>query len=254
MKRLCAALSFLTVIPLPAVCRHTEQDLTKSVAFFPLVGLLIGLSAAGICMSLKGVFPPLVIAVILVGWLVVVQGGLHPDGLADTADGFLSHHGRERVLSIMRDSHIGAFGSLAIMGILALKVAALASLPHEYCIKAVLITPLVGRCIMVFMLNFSPPARTDGLRNLFYRDRTVWQSVKESIGTTIILLGGVWFTAEFVGLFAGVVVVVTMILFVYWCKRRIGGITGDTLGAANEITEMLVLLVLCTQWATTFHI
>jgi len=250
MKRLCAALGFLTVMPLPAACRHTEWDLMGSVAFFPLVGLLIGLSAAGICVMLEGVFPPLVLAVLLVGWLAMVHGGLHLDGLADTADGFLSHHGRERVLAIMRDSHIGAFGCLAMGGILALKVTALVSLPQEYRMKAIFLAPLVGRCIMVPMLGFLPPARMDGLASFFHRDQTVWRSVGESMAAMVVLLGAAWLTMGFAGLLAAVVVMATIGLFVYWCWRRIDGITGDTIGAANEIAEMLVLLVLCGQWAT----
>nr|VFJ47500.1 MAG: cobalamin-5'-phosphate synthase [Candidatus Kentron sp. FW] len=249
MKRLCAALGFLTVMPLPTVCRHTKSDLLGGVAFFPLVGLLIGLSAAGIYLAFQGIFPPLVLAVILVGWLAMVHGGLHLDGLADTADGFLSHHGKERVLEIMRDSHIGAFGCLAIGGILALKVAALASLPGEYHVQAIFLAPLAGRCIMVPMLGFVPAARTDGLGKLFSRDHSHWKSVGESTGAIAILLGVGWFIAGLAGLFAGAAAAVAVVLFVYWCKRRIGGITGDTMGTANEIAETSVLLMLCAQWA-----
>nr|VFK45015.1 MAG: adenosylcobinamide-GDP ribazoletransferase [Candidatus Kentron sp. TC] len=246
MKRLCAALGFLTVMPLPTVCRHTERDLIGSVAFFPLIGLFIGLSAAGMHLALEDIFPPPVLAVLLVGWLAIVHGGLHLDGLADTADGFLSHHGRERVLTIMRDSHIGAFGCLALGGILALKVAALVSLPDEYRIEAIFIAPLAGRCLMAPMLDLLPPARIDGLGNLFHRERTI-RRVLESMGAMVILLAMAWFTVGFPGLFAVAIVVAVMILFAYWCKRRIAGITGDTLGAASEIAEMLVLLVLCAQ-------
>nr|VFK60260.1 MAG: cobalamin-5'-phosphate synthase [Candidatus Kentron sp. UNK]VFK68400.1 MAG: cobalamin-5'-phosphate synthase [Candidatus Kentron sp. UNK] len=278
MKRLYAALGFLTVMPLPAVCRHTERDLAGSVAFFPLIGFLIGLSAAGAQLALEDVFPPLVLAMLLIGWLAMMHGGLHLDGLADTADGFLSHHGRERVLEIMRDSHIGAFGCLAMGGVLALKVAALASLPNEYWVQAILFAPLAGRSLMVPMLNLLPPARADGLGNLFtYRknikdsgrssaqtkapplsalarsanifhgEKTI-RGLLESMGAMAVLLAVAWFTLGFAGLFATAVVVASMLLFVYWCQRRIGGITGDTLGAANEIAEMLVLLTLCTQW------
>ena len=247
VKRLCAALGFLTVIPLPGACLPTERDLTGSVAFFPLVGLLIGLSAAAVCMALENVFPPMVLAVLLTGWLAMVHGGLHLDGLADTADGFFSHHGRERVLAIMRDSHIGAFGCLAIGGILALKVAAIASLPDGYLMKAIFLSPVMGRAIMVPMLDFLPPARTDGLGSLFYRDRSIRQSVAESMAAMVISLTAAWLLLGFAGLLAGAVVVLAMALFVYWCWRRIGGITGDTMGAASEISEALVLLVLCAQ-------
>ncbi|MBT8420259.1 MAG: adenosylcobinamide-GDP ribazoletransferase [Gammaproteobacteria bacterium] len=247
MKLPCAALGFLTVLPLPGMCRHTEKDLIRSVPFFPLVGLLIGISAAGIAFVLEGVFPPLVLAVLLVGWLAMVHGGLHLDGLADTADGFLSPHGRERVLGIMRDSHIGAFGCLVIGGVLALKVAALASLPDGYRMEAILLAPLAARCIMVPMLDFLPPARSDGLGHLFFRHiyqgEHRWLLVSESIGAMIVLFGAAWILAGVVGLIAGTVAMATTVLFAWWCWRRIGGRTGDTVGAASEFAEMLVLVV-----------
>nr|VFK80822.1 MAG: cobalamin-5'-phosphate synthase [Candidatus Kentron sp. SD] len=251
MKRLCAALGFLTVMPLPAACRHTERDLIGSVAFFPIVGLLIGLSAVGIHMAMEDLFPPPVLAVFLAGWLGVAHGGLHLDGLADTADGFLSHHGKERVLAIMRDSHIGAFGCLAIGGALALKATALGSLSEAYFMKAVFIAPLAGRAIMVPMLNFLPPARTDGLGSLFHRNCGIWQSSAESMAAMAILAAAAWFAGGFAGLLSAAMAVASVALFVAWCQRRIGGITGDTMGAASEIAETMVLLVLCAQWSAT---
>ncbi|VFM94917.1 MAG: cobalamin-5'-phosphate synthase [Candidatus Kentron sp. G] len=246
-KRFLAALGFLTVMPLPGVHRHTQTDLIDSVPFFPLVGLLIGLSAAGIAFLAGEFFPGLVLAVLLVGWLAMVHGGLHLDGLADTADGFLSPHDRERILVIMRDSRIGVFGCLAIGGILALKVAALASLPNEYRMKALLLAPLVARCVMVLMLDLLPPARPDGLGRLFYRhlhhDDAGWKPALESIGAVAIILAAGWIIASAAGLVAGMAVMVAMVLFGAWCRRRIGGRSGDTVGAASEIAEMLVLVV-----------
>ena len=236
-------MGFLKVMPLPAVCRHTEEDLVRSVPLFPLVGLLIGLTAAGIAAVFESVFPSLVLSVILVGWLAATHGGLHLDGLSDTADGFLSHHGRDRVLKIMRDSQIGAFGCMAIGGVLALKVAALASLSGEHRMNAVLLAPLVGRCIMAPMLGFLPPARPDGLGCLFSRRRPVW----ESAWTVGLLMGAAWLTARLAGLIAGFAAMTATAAFAYLCKRRIGGATGDTVGAASEIAEAMVLLALSAQ-------
>jgi len=248
LRRLWAAVGFLTVLPLPAFCQHTEQDLVRSVSLFPVIGLLVGLSSAGLALGLASLFPPLVLAVILVGWLAVVHGGLHLDGVADTADGFLSHHGRDRVLDIMRDSHIGAFGSLAMGGVLALKVAALASLPPAYYLEAVLLAPVLGRCVMVPMLGFLSFARSDGLGLLFLREGPGWRPILESTLAMTILVGTAWLTVGIAGLVAGAVVVMVTALFAYWCRRRIGGITGDTVGAASEIAEMVVLVTLSVQF------
>ena len=243
MKRFWVAIGFLTVMPLPAFCRHSEDDLVHSVPFFPFVGLLIGLSTAGITILLDNVFSPHVLSVLLVGWLALIHGGLHLDGLSDTADGFLSPYGRDRVMEIMRDSRIGVFGCLAIVGILALKVAAIASLSDESRIMAVLLAPIAGRCVMVPMLGFLPSARPDGLGSLFSRRRSSW----ESVWAVAFMLGAAWLTFRLPGMIAGFAVIVVLASFAYLCQRRIGGSTGDTFGAASEIAETVVLLALSAQ-------
>jgi adenosylcobinamide-GDP ribazoletransferase len=243
MKRFWAAVGFLTVMPLPSVCRHTQKDLVQSVPLFPIIGLLIGLSAAGIAALLDSIFQTLVSSVILVGWLALTHGAFHLDGLSDTADGFFSHHGRDRVLEIMGDSHVGAFGCLAIGGILAIKVAALVSLPAEGRVKAALLAPLAGRCIMAPMLFFLPPARPDGLGRLFGGHRPFW----ESLWAAAFLMVAAWFTARVAGLIAGFSVMTVTAAFGFLCKRRIGGNTGDTVGAASEIAEAVALLTLSAQ-------
>ncbi len=243
MRRFRVAMGFLTVLPLPALSQHRSEDLAQSVTFFPVVGLLIGLSAACIAALLDGVFPAFVLSVLLVGWLAGVHGGLHLDGLGDTADGFFSPYGRDRVLAIMRDSHIGAFGCMAIGGILALKVAAIASLTGDHRLGAVLLAPLAGRCIMAPMLGFLPSARPEGLGQLFCRHRSAW----ESVWTTAVLIGAAWLTARLAGLIAGVAVMTATVSFAFVCKRRIGGATGDAVGASSEIAEAVVLLALSAQ-------
>lgn len=249
MKRFLAALGFLTVLPLPAAWRGEEGDLSRSVWFFPVVGLLIGLLTAGIAELLEEVFPPLVLSVLLVIWLEAVHGGLHMDGLSDTADGFLSPHGRERVLEIMKDSRIGAFGCMAICGALALKTAALFSLPADLQIKAVLMAPLAGRCAMVLMMVFLRPARKEGLGSFFSRSRSPW----EAIGA-MILLGAVgWCAAGSASLFIAAAVLIVTGLFGWACRRRIGGYSGDTVGAAGEIVETATLLIFSINLSLPFR-
>jgi adenosylcobinamide-GDP ribazoletransferase len=231
-------MGFLTVMPLPAACRHTEEDLVRSVPFFPVVGLLIGLSAAGICVALNGVFPKSVFSVVLVGWLAVTHGGLHLDGLGDTADGFLSPNKKERVLEIMRDSRLGVFGCLAIWGGLALKSAAVFSMAEEVCIKALIFAPLAARSIMVTMLGVLPPVHSNGLGRLFSPRRKAW----ESVWAITVMMGAGWVAAGFAGFIVGSAVITVTVAFVFTCRKRIGGFTGDTIGAAGEIAETAALL------------
>ncbi len=243
MKRLWAALGFLTLLPMPAAWLPKEEDLEGSVPFFPLVGLLIGISTVGISASFEQIFPPLVLAVILVIWLSVAHRGLHIDGLSDTADGLLSHRSREQILEIMHDSRIGVFGCLAIASDLILKIAALASLSPEQRMKAVLLAPLAGRCAMVPLLDFLPYVRQEGLAAPFCRGRAAW----ESWVAITALLATAWLLAHWAGVIAGVVTLAALAALAIWYKTKLGGITGDTLGAASEIAETLVLIVLCAQ-------
>lgn len=238
--RFWAALRFLTILPLPAVCRQTEEDLVRSVPFFPLIGLLIGLFVAGCSLLFGALFPPGVAAVLSVALLAVAHGGLHLDGLADTGDGFFSHSKRERVMEIMRDSRIGAFGCLALAGVLALKVAAVASLSGPHLVRALLLAPLAGRCVMVPMLVFLPSARPDGLGYLFSRGRSAWEAI-----WAVVLLGVcAWLTAGVAGLIAAGAMSLGSVAFAALCSRKIGGFTGDTLGAASELAEMVMLVAL----------
>jgi len=240
MKRFFAALGFLTAMPLPGGRRHSAEDMAGSVPFFPLVGLLIGLSAAAFAVCFEHVFPPLLLSVMLVLWLEGVSGGLHLDGLGDTADGFLSHRSRERILEIMRDSRIGTFGCLAIFGVLALKIAAFASLPGERRWVAALLAPLAGRCGMVGMLGLMPCARPEGLGALFCRHRPAW----ETLWAAAVVLAAAALTAGRAGTIAVAAAVAAVSVFAACCRRKIGGITGDTTGASSEIAETVVLVVL----------
>ncbi len=243
MKRLLAGIEFLKIVPLPAICRHTEKDLVRSVPFFPLVGLLIGLPAAGISIIFDGFFPPMVISVFITAWLVVAHGGLHLDGIGDTADGFFSHNSLDRVMEIMRDNSIGAFGCVAIMGILAFKIAAIGSMSCEHRTMAVLLAPIAGRCVMVPMLSFLPSARPDGLGHLLSQGRSVF----ESFWVLFFFLAASWIAARFAGLIAAAAVIITTVLFACFCMLRIKGTTGDTIGASSEIAETVILLVLSIQ-------
>lgn len=238
--RLWATLRFLTILPLPALCRQTEEDLVRSVPLFPLAGLLIGFFAAGCALVSGALFPPAVAAVLSVALLAVAHGGLHLDGLADTGDGFFSHCARERVMAIMRDSRIGAFGCLTLAGVLALKVAAVASLSGPHLARALLLAPLAGRCVMVPMLVFLPSARLDGLGHLFSQGRSAWEAL-----WAVALLGAcVWAAAGVAGVIAAGAAGVATVAFAALCRRKIGGFTGDTLGAASELAEMVMLVAL----------
>lgn len=240
LGRLWAAIGFLTILPLPTFCRHTEDDLPRSVPLFPVMGLFIGGVVGGCAYLTSGLLPPFVAVVTYVILLVIVHGGLHVDGLADTGDGFFSHRKKERILEIMRDTRIGTYGCLTVVSVLALKVAGLASMPADVWAKSLFVAPLAGRCSMVLMLVMLPSARPDGMGLLFKRGRSFW----EVLWALSVLLVAAWLLLQWRGLIAIGAVLVCNVAFMGLCQRKINGFTGDTLGALSELSEALTLVTL----------
>ena len=246
MKSLFAALQFLTVIPLPGGKKIGEQEIAGSLPFFPVVGLVIGLVAAAGDFVFAALFPPGIAAVLTVLLFVLITGGLHLDGLADTADGIFSVRDRERMLAIMRDSRIGTMGVLAIVFVIALKIAALAPLAHVQRLGIILFMPIAGRTAMLLMLTALPYARKDGgLASLFIRRRSWLHPAFALIFLMIsgwLLTAGGWLPTPETGLILITSGVATAALVTAWVYGKLGGFTGDTVGAAAEITETVVAL------------
>jgi adenosylcobinamide-GDP ribazoletransferase len=240
MKPLLAAWRFLTVVPLPGTWGTAEEDLARSVRWFPLVGLLLGVAAAALGYGLTLVAPPAVVAAAMVVILVSFSGGLHLDGLADTADGFFSSRSRERILEIMKDSHTGAMGVMAIVCVLLLKFAALSSLPPGRLWAAALLMPLAGRSALVMHMALLPYARPSGLGAIFYR-QNARRAAFWAAGVLALVAGGLLGIRGLAVWAACVAVVFVLSAYAY---RKIGGATGDTLGAVCEVVEIVPALVL----------
>jgi len=242
MKRLIAALQFLTVCPFVSRVACDERDIGRSTPWFPLVGLMIGAVVLLLDRGMSALFPPLLSSVIAVVALLAASGGLHVDGLSDTADGFLSSRPRERMLEIMRDSHTGAMGVLGIVCVFSLKAAALASAPASLRWPALLLMPFAGRCSMVIQMALLPYARTGGLCSVF-----VQNARRSDVILTLVILGAVgWLTGGLFGLYSVGVSVTAIAIFSLWCRSKIGGFTGDTLGAGCELVELMPALVAAT--------
>lgn len=243
MKPLLAAIAFLSVAPLPARWRAGEADLARSLPCFPLVGLLFGAAAALLACALESVLPPAPAGVLLIIGLAAFSGGLHVDGLADTADGFFSSRSKERILEIMRDSRTGAMGAAAVVSVLALKFSAVAALPSGWCARAAFLMPLAGRCSLLLAMAWLPYAREGGgLASVFGAARP-WHAV----WAAGLLGASSWIAAGWRGLAAAALSILAAGLLSLWSWRKIGGFTGDTLGATCEIVEAVPPLVLASQ-------
>ena len=244
MRSFIAALRFLTILPLPGTYGSQERDLPGSVWFFPVVGLLLAAVAGAFALIVQEhVLPrwPGAVATAIV--LLALSGGLHLDGLSDTADGFLSSRRRERVLEIMKDSHVGAMGVLAIVCTLLLKTASMAEFAWDQLWPRVVLMVLAGRCMMMLQILLLPYARGEGgLGAAFFVPRSWRVRLTGVIYAIGVLAAAAWFLQRLAGLVVVAIVVVVTLLFAALCRRKIGGGTGDTVGATCELAETFTAL------------
>ena len=236
-----AALRFLTIVPLAWRCEQDGRFFAASLAWFPVIGLLIGLAGAVLISCLMPFFPPSVLAMAVIVLMAGASGCLHLDGLADSGDGLLSARSRERILEIMRDSRSGAMGVIAIVVVLLGKFAALSSLKGSTLIFTLIAMPLAGRCAIVLTMACLPYARQgEGLGQLFYSPSTRLTALWALIFLAALLACGGWRMS----LTVLIAILITVLLFSLWCRAKIGGATGDTLGAVCELTEMMVAVAM----------
>jgi len=235
MKSFLAAMAFLTRSPVGRLAVFDAKDVAHSSGWFPVIGLLLGAIYAAAAILLKNHLPLNVVAVLLVTLDALATGALHFDGLADTADGFGGGKTREDVLRIMRDHAIGSYGALALATLVALKVTAYAELLKESDWIAVILAPTLGRWSILLLtatLPYARPAASPiegmGKRSL------IW-------GTLVILAAIVAASSTRAWIALAAVALVTA-AFGFYCRRRIGGITGDTLGANLQLCESAALL------------
>ena len=226
------AVGLLTIVPVPAATSRDTSRLGRAAAFFPLVGLLLGAAAAALDAGLRQVLPISVASAIVLVVLALATGGLHLDGLADTADGLFARGGRTERLAAMRDSRTGAFGVGAIALVLLTEFAALERVGSAERATALVVGATLSRGAMAEALRWFAPARADGLAAAFARgvrgiDAAVAGAVMALVagalapaGTAIVALS----------LALGVAIAVGSL-----ARVRVGGITGDVCGAIGEI-------------------
>jgi len=241
MKNFLIALQFLTIIPLRI--KHVErEDMSKSVVYFPLVGLLLGLILTGADRFLYFLnFEQFFINISLVVFLIALTGGLHLDGLADTVDAFLSRKNKEDMLKIMRDSRIGAMGVLGIISIVLLKISFLSSISVSSKTTALLLMCILSRWALVLSMFLFPYARQEGKAKIFIHGT----NLKVFAFSAIVTLFCVILFCKPQNLVIIAVIMPITFIIGRFITNRIGGITGDTLGASNELIEVVTLFSIC---------
>ncbi len=243
MKLLLLALQFLTSIPVK-IKFIKEGDFAKSLVYFPFVGLILGIFLASANnLMIIFCFDEFVLSVIAVVLLIIFTAGLHLDGLADTFDALLSGKPKDKMLEIMRDSHIGVMGVLSLICILLLKISLLYSISAPLKATALILMCVLSRWCMAFSMFLFPYARKEGKAEAFMRGINI-KIVILSVVSALTCVFAVWGVKSF---FIFGVVSLCSYLTAKAISNKIGGITGDSIGAINELTEIVVLLVICVM-------
>ncbi|MFC1940127.1 adenosylcobinamide-GDP ribazoletransferase [Chloroflexota bacterium] len=251
-----SALSFLTVIPVPCRRQISPGEAGRSIAYFPIVGIIIGLILAGLNWLLSLFLPPMIVNGLLIVSLVVISGALHLDGFVDTCDGIAGHKTVEDRWAVMHDSRAGAFGIIGVALLLLVKYVSLSSVPASLLMVTLVLVPVLSRWAMVYAVFAYPYARPDGLGKSFKQGAS-WQGF--ALATVITLAAAIglarlanatYFYLTGLAIMSGVWIVVVAVAACL--KRKFSGLTGDTYGAINEVAEVVVLIIVCllayNQW------
>lgn len=241
MKRFLIALQFLTIFTLKKDLKVTDEDLAASTTYFPLVGLTLGITLVIAQSLFSSILPQAVVNGLLIALLIICTGALHLDGFADTADGIAGGTDRGDILRIMRDSQIGSFGVVGLIILLLTKYLALNELSESLRNRVLLLMPSLSRWTMAEMAYFSKYARkSEGLGQPFVdliRKREVLIS-----GIIILIISSILMA------YKGMLILAAIAMWTFiaskYFDRKLGGVTGDILGAINELNEVMILLLI----------
>ena len=269
MKGFLLLLSFMTRIPMPKI-DYDEEKLGKSMKLFPLVGIVIGFillffsivfSYVLSNLSFSAFLPIIILVVILTD--LISTGALHLDGLADTFDGIFSYRSKHKMLEIMKDSRLGSNGALALILYFLLKFILLFSLTiesREGAIYAIMTYPVVARFCSVVSCASSPYARGSGMGKTFVDNTKTCGLIVATVITLLYTIGMIFmpfvlftnYSLPIQIIMKSILIIVIIValsaLFAYafskLIERKIGGITGDTLGALLEISSLLYIVLI----------
>jgi adenosylcobinamide-GDP ribazoletransferase len=238
MSGLVTAICFHTRLPVRPRARHSG-DLARSVPWFPVVGLGIGAAIAIAYVVMTSLLPNTVSAVLAVSLGLIVTGALHEDGLGDVADAFAGGWTTEQRLRILDDPRLGTFGVLALVATFLLRTTTIAALDTVSALALIPAAHALSRVPGIVLMRHQPIVRGEGLAvgfatNLSWTQEVAGVAVGVSIATVLL---GMWVVAAI-----SVCIVVSWGMAT-WARRKVGGITGDALGAIQQLCELTVLLL-----------
>ncbi|MEG0307651.1 MAG: adenosylcobinamide-GDP ribazoletransferase [Clostridium sp.] len=235
---------FITRIPVNISLACERENFRKATLYFPVVGAILGLIEYGAfyVTSLWLPLPMAAIVTVLIG--IMITGGLHMDGLGDTCDGFFSFRSRERIIEIMKDSRVGSFGVIAVIIDIAIKTLGIYYIGIKSMGYMIIVIPMISRLFTVFIALVGKSAKKEGTGNLYIGNTTGMYFTGAL--TLTILIGNLFFGigAILTLLLGGLIVTV---LFNAFSNSRIGGQSGDTLGANNELVELMLFILVSSS-------
>jgi adenosylcobinamide-GDP ribazoletransferase len=254
LRRFFIALGYFTRIPVPAWVGWAPTELNRATRYFPLAGFIVGLVSALVLWGALQVLPPLLAVLLSMAASLRLTGAFHEDGLADSADGLGGGWEVQDVLRIMKDSRIGTYGAAALCMALLCKFAALAFLASSgwVVLLALLVAHPLSRLAALLMMGALPYVRED--------DSSRAKPVAQGITRVELLIGACCGLAPVVialglGMLdprrAATLFIVVALVTLWWARllhRRLGGYTGDCLGAAQQLAELACYLVFCAHW------
>jgi len=238
------ALSFFTRLPVPKTMQYSPELLSQSSRYFSLIGLLLGAILAFSYFAVTTIFSAQISILLMMSLSLFLTGAFHEDGLADMADGFGGGYSKEQCLAIMKDSRIGTYGAVTLIMAFALKFTLLMTLA-SYDLSVILMTIILSQSLsraVAASLIISIPYVSEDQQNKSKRLATE-QSVKSSVVLLFIGCLPLWFYPLEIAFICFGVLFIFRWIFQQWLMKKIGGFTGDCLGAAQQASEILILLV-----------
>lgn len=252
MKVILTAIQFLTIIPLRKETELHGSELAKTISVFPIAGLIQGMLFVGTAYLSDKVFPMDLTPLIVLLLYSIINGGFHIDGLSDTFDALSKRGTTGEKISVMKDSRAGAVGVTAVVFSILIKYLALRdihNLPEQIFYFSILLMPCLSKWAMVMAMWQGRPAKEDGLGKTFI-DSAKPKSVVIATVTLFLILGSIAISQRLFNIFSLLVFLTVIYVFtllsIYFFRRQFGGLTGDTLGAISELTEIVFLMVVIT--------
>jgi adenosylcobinamide-GDP ribazoletransferase len=242
LTQLRLAVSFLTILPVIDRRPASDDAVAASLAWFPIVGFVIGAALVTEDWILAHVFAQVIRSVLIVASLTVVTGAVHLDGLADTADALGAGRDRDRALEILRDSRVGTFGASAIFFDLALKILALSTMAGHRRYAALIVAPMLARWAMVLVSASLPYLRAAGSGSTLLSGKGL--DVRAGIVAVFTLVVMAALAAPRVIALAVAVAIAIVLATHLFYRRWLGGLTGDLIGACGELVEIAVLVTM----------